>query len=131
MRSSTVLFQAVLFVLVTASPRPENSDSGNQVVARAEPGSLVARADDLSPELAQLVADNGVTPGCSSSITQPEIPTKMRKREDEVAAGFCPGYDYTICKPGFKPLCCEENNLLGGSPLPGLIFARCELSLSF
>lgn len=133
MRSSTVLFQAVLFALAAASPRPGNADSGNPVVARNEPGLLVARANDLSPELAQKVADNGITPSCSSSTTQPAIPAKMRKRQDEVAEAFCPAYDPSICKAGFKPLCCEEDSLsdvVGATPA-GLIYGGCQLSASF
>ncbi|MCJ1464841.1 hypothetical protein MMC07_003456 [Pseudocyphellaria aurata] len=85
MRSSTTLFQAVLLALATASPRPEIPHIGTAAVSHAEPRSLVARADDLSPELAQLVADNGITSTCYSSTEPPIVLTaKKAKRQEDL-----------------------------------------------
>lgn len=131
MRSSTVLFQAVLFALATASPRPENANLGNPVVPQDQPRSLVARANDLSPEVAQLVADNGVTPGCYSSTSKPTIPAKLRKRQDELAQESCPAQDTSTCKAGFTPLCCEPDLFTASEPPVGLIVSECTLSMLF
>lgn len=113
MRSSTALFQAVLFALASASPRPENA--------------LVARADDLSPEVAQLVADNGATAGCYSSTSPPPIPAKLRKRQDELAQESCPAQDLSVCKRGFIPLCCLPELFVVNGPPVGLIESGCSL----
>lgn len=117
MRFSTALFQAVLFALASASPRPENA--------------LVARADDLSPEVAQLVADNGATAGCYSSTSAPPIPAKLRKRQDELAQESCPAEDLSVCKNGFIPLCCLPELLVANGPPAGLILSGCELRLLY
>lgn len=131
MRSSAVLFKAFLLALATANPHPANWDLGNSVVSRHEPGSLVARADGLSPEIAQLVADNGVTTACYSSTYAPiVIPFKMRKRQDEVAQETCPvPTDDDICADGFIYLCCYDNyNELEAWPPVGLIQSHCDMS---
>ena len=127
MHASTILFNAVLLALATASPHPANSDLGNPVVSRAEPGSLVARADDVSPEIAQYIADNGITPGCSSSTTAPDLPSKLRKRQ----GAMCPtNTDTSSCKDGFTPLCCDEAPSSVGQLLPGFLLSGCVACMS-
>lgn len=126
MRSSTVLINAVLIALATASPRP------NLVAAPLEPGTLVARASGLSPQLTQAVADNGITSGCYTSTTAPVPPATLRKRQQELAQASCPapqeGDD--ICVPGFTPLCCQPElfpDVISG-PV-GLIESDCSPSM--
>lgn len=138
MRSSAALFQAVLLALTTASPRPENPHIGNAVVSQAEPRSLVARAGGLSPEIAQIVADHGITSGCYSSETTPTLPVKKAKRgeglvpRDGPDPSFCPYPDPNICVEGFSPLCCQEESVTDSQFIPvGLIESDCELSRSF
>lgn len=129
MHAPTILFNAVLLALATASPHPANSDLGNPVVSRAEPGSLVARADDVSPEIAQYISDNGITPGCYSSTTAPVLPAKLRKRQEEPA--MCPAdTDTTTCKEGFTPLCCDEQPSSVGQLLPGFLLSGCVACMS-
>lgn len=130
MRSSAFLFKAVLLALATASPHLGNSDLGNSVVSRHEPGSLVARADGLSPEIAQLAADKGVTTACYSSTSAPIIqPAKMRKRQEELAQETCPAQQPSLCADGFMPLCCDDFvQDLGAWPPVGLIEPNCEQS---
>lgn len=123
MRAFTIFFNAVLLALATASPRPANSDLGNPVVSRAEPGSLVARADGLSPEIAQYVSDNGITPGCSSSTTAPDLPAKLRKRQEEPE--MCPVQDTSTCQNGFTHLCCDEEGVAVGIYEAGFLLAGC------
>ena len=125
MRSSAVLVGAVLFALATASPHPENP-------AQGEHGLLVSRADDLSPELAQVVANNGATSGCFSSISTPAVPAKLRKRQAlDLSQESCPNIDTTICRQGFTPLCCDPDLYYDPSTsnhLPGTIESGCTPS---
>lgn len=128
MHASTILFNAVLLALATASPHPANSDLRNPVVSRAEPGSLVARADGLSPEIAQYVSDNGITPGCSSSTTAPDLPAKLRKRQE--TPEMCPVTDTSTCQTGFTPLCCDEEGVAVGVYQAGFILSGCVPCMS-
>ncbi|MCJ1423832.1 hypothetical protein MMC29_001717 [Sticta canariensis] len=122
MRASTIFFNAVLLALATASPRSANSNLGIPVVSRAEPGSLVTRADGLSPEIAQYVSDNGITPGCFSSTTAPELPAKLRKRQNPE---MCPAPGTSTCKAGFTALCCDEQGVTVGTRQAGFLLSGC------